>query len=75
MKLRAGQTLEGSILRIAHSGTFGFIGVPGQTEDLFFSVRQIQNIDPDVPLQNHRVRFEVERNEQGYAAVNIRPAD
>lgn len=62
--------MEGTIKTLTEKG-FGFISREGETKDLFFHSKELQNVAFDDLKVGDKVTFEVIQAEKGPAATNV----
>ena len=65
---------KGTIKKVMDKG-FGFIGVEGQSKDLFFHINELQNVSFDDLREGDTVEFETEDGPKGLSAVNVSKVD
>jgi CspA family cold shock protein len=60
----------GTIKKVMDQG-FGFIGIEGESKDLFFHSNELQNVSFDDLKEGDAVEFDTENGPKGLSAVNV----
>ena len=65
---------KGTIKRLVSDRGFGFIEEEGNPKDLFFHASALVDVEFDSLREGDNVTFEVEENDKGAHAINVKQA-